>query len=661
MQQARFGVALLATIGLLLQSLLPPRTWAAQEPITEVLLEQPSGAPAAGRPWPGLAAAQGLDTGAQADPNGRAPQQIDTGATADPSGAPPTPITSDLSPGGISSTNGGDLSTTTPPWTGSGAPPPNTPATPPLTGGTPTTGSTPTTGGTPLGGGNSLGDLGNLAAGLLGATAGIPGMPGIPGFESLNGIMGLVGMLAILSSLPQILANLPQMLQQLLQSITQMILSIFQLPQALWQALTGMGQGLMGLGGQFGQAMNPPPPSAPPSPAIAQAPAPAPQPPPAPAPEPSAVEDTEGIRMAPTEVVGKGSSGSGKAAAGIATNFGANPPVQPTADEPAASEPQTEEERIKQKMAQEARIREAGERDREYAARHLGDPETFSKLSAEEQNSRVSNLIETYAKEKGLSQDWVDDVKAGALNKTAYTDAAGNIVYRPDPEGVIGNIKSYSEQLIKWESMTPSERDAHNAAVTNFWENKNTLKTKEASLASLQQQNEHLTNLRRSPDISQRPSAEQLLSVRDQIRTTSLEIAQLKHNIHPDFYPAPALPTQGIRPPSTGAPRVQQPTSTIPAPSTGPLINLPARYPSVWDITRQTVVNSPALNPQINPAAPNVATAVALNALYSAPSMAPLRLAFETLRLFGYHPSITVGVSPPSIGISVTQTTTTPP
>ncbi len=122
MQRAQFGVALLATSGLLLQALLPPRTWAVQEPITEVLLEQPSGAPAAGRPWPGLAAAQGLDTGAQADPSGRAPQQIDTGATADPSGAPPTPITSDLSPGGISSTNGGDLSTTTPPWTGSGAP-----------------------------------------------------------------------------------------------------------------------------------------------------------------------------------------------------------------------------------------------------------------------------------------------------------------------------------------------------------------------------------------------------------------------------------------------------------------------------------------------------------------------------------------------------------
>jgi len=262
MEFARSSAALLVAIAILLQPFTVRVAFAAQASVTETLLEQPQGIAAPGRLWPGFAAAQGLDTGAQADPSGPKPQQIDTGATADPTGAPPVIIPSNLSPGGVVS--GGDLTGPTVPWTGSGAPAPTTLTPNPLTGGTPTSGGTPTTGGTPQGGG--LSGLGGQAAGLLGQTAGMPGMGGlgalaglgmlgaIPGMGgSLGDIMGIIGMLSILSALPQILQQLPQMIQQLFQSIAQMILSIFQLPQMLWQSFSNLGQGFMGLGGQLGQ------------------------------------------------------------------------------------------------------------------------------------------------------------------------------------------------------------------------------------------------------------------------------------------------------------------------------------------------------------------------------------------------------------------------
>ena len=178
MERSRLGAALSAACALLVQSLLPPGAVAAQEPITETLLQQPSGAPTAGRLWPGFAAAQGLDTGAQADPNGPRNEQVDTGATAEPTGAPPEPITTSLTAPGLGAGSGGDLSAPTVPWMGTGAPAPLTPPTPPLTGGMPTSGGTSLGGGSPLGPGvTGLPNMGNLAAGLLGQT--MPGMGGM--------------------------------------------------------------------------------------------------------------------------------------------------------------------------------------------------------------------------------------------------------------------------------------------------------------------------------------------------------------------------------------------------------------------------------------------------------------------------------------------------
>ena len=266
-------ISVLTCLALLFQAVASPSLQAAQEPITETLLQQPSGAPTAGRLWPGFAAAQGLDTGAEADPNGVKPEQIDTGATADPSGPAPEPLRTDLSPGGIPS--GGDLSSPTVPWMGSGAVAPTDAATEPLTGGAPTSGGIGLGGGSPLGAGASLPNFGNLAAGMFGQTmTGVPGMPGltsipgvpnVPGLQGLGNTMGLFGMLSILNSLPQMIAQLPKFVTQLpkmlldsLQSIGQMFLSLFQLPQMIWQSFSGMGEGLMGGAGRFGQSVQPP-------------------------------------------------------------------------------------------------------------------------------------------------------------------------------------------------------------------------------------------------------------------------------------------------------------------------------------------------------------------------------------------------------------------
>lgn len=251
MRRFRPKTAILTVTVLILQPLLPPQAWAIQEPITETLLQQPQGAPAPGRLWPGFAAAKGVDTGATADPNGAKPEQIDTGASAEPTGQPPTPVTSSLTAPGLGAGSGGDLSSTTAPWLGSGAAAPNTPSTQPLTGGVPTLGGVSLGGGTPLGGGLSSPNLGNLAAGLLGSSLGnMGGAGGAGGIPGLDSIMGMVGMLSILNSLPQMLQMLPQMVQ----FIAQMAGSIFQVGQALWQALGGDFQGLMGLAGQLGMA-----------------------------------------------------------------------------------------------------------------------------------------------------------------------------------------------------------------------------------------------------------------------------------------------------------------------------------------------------------------------------------------------------------------------
>lgn len=262
----------LTCLVLLSKAVICPSLHSAQEPITETLLQQPSGASAAGRLWPGFSAGQGLDTGATAEPNGVKPEQVDTGATAAASGAAPEPLRTDLSPGGIPS--GGDLSSRTVPWMGSGAEAVTSGASEPLTGGVPTSGGIGLGGGSPLGSGTSLPNFGNLAAGMFGQTmvggpgmlglTSIPGVPNVPGLQGLGSTMGLFGMLSILNSLPQMIEQLPQFVMQLpkmlldsLQSIGQMLLSLFQVPQMIWQSLSGMGEGLMGSAGQLGQTVTP--------------------------------------------------------------------------------------------------------------------------------------------------------------------------------------------------------------------------------------------------------------------------------------------------------------------------------------------------------------------------------------------------------------------
>ena len=195
--------------------LLPCRSGAVSEAVTEELLLYRSGGSDAGRMWPGFAAGDVSYDDAVTLP------------TVKSLNAP-----SMISPAAMPSLSGGDLSLPNVPFTG-----PNI--------------SVP-----------GLAELGAIAANMmmpnLGTIPGlssIPGIGGIPG-ANLSSLLGMFGVANLLNTLPNLLTMLNP--QQLLNTLGSMVTMLTQFPQYIYQSLTGLYQGFAALGSMLVQAVTNP-------------------------------------------------------------------------------------------------------------------------------------------------------------------------------------------------------------------------------------------------------------------------------------------------------------------------------------------------------------------------------------------------------------------
>jgi hypothetical protein len=190
------------------------RTTLIANAVTEDLLLMRGGGGDPGRMWPGFAAGEVDYEGVVV----------------------PARTTQMLSPQGIPSLNGGDLTSIA---NATVAPVPSMPG---------------------------MQGLGGLAGNMMNNVPGMPGVPGIPGIGGMSGmfgmpgsdlssLLGMMGATGLLNMLPGIGMLNPQQLLNTAMLAGGLANLLTQFPQFLSQAITGLYQGILGMGGALFQAI----------------------------------------------------------------------------------------------------------------------------------------------------------------------------------------------------------------------------------------------------------------------------------------------------------------------------------------------------------------------------------------------------------------------
>lgn len=287
----------------------------------------------------------------------------------------------------------------------------------------------------------------------------------------------------------------------------------------------------------------------------------------------------------------------------------------------------------------------------------------FNNLPPEEQNKRLGQLVDDFAKQADLSSTWSDDVKKMSIGKFIPSAAAN---------AIRSNFDYHNQQMKDYESMTPAQREEYTKKSETFWQNKNKLNQLETNVGNLNKQEQQLKDKIESERQSGKTSQElqssrlELLKLGDERRKLEKELNSLKPNTklstgtsaQPSSVPNASSQPQGLKPQGSSTGTSAQPSS-VPSSSLQPQgssTGLTSQLAKAADVAYslnpttaapyavgkalynagpdyakaayQSMANDPAIKPIANLNTPNIAGRALSNtaqAVYNSPQMTPVR------------------------------------